>query len=57
MPPFLKVWIAEAKADLPGVIRKPIEGVSYWVVLKFLILHPILVIRFLLSRIGIHINR
>lgn len=54
-PPFLG-WIADALSYKTDIIRKRIEGVSYWILIKLLILHPILVIRFLLTKIGIHIN-
>ena len=54
-PPYPS-WIADACLNSPGVIRKKISGVSYWVLLKHLFLHPILVFRFLLTKIGIHLN-
>lgn len=54
-PPY-KGWIADAAAQLPHLIIKKIEGVSYWVFIKLLILHPICVIRYLLTKIGVHLN-
>ncbi len=57
LPPPYKGWIADAAANHPSVLRKKIEGVSYWVLLKLLIQHPILVGRYLLTKLGIHINR
>jgi ADP-ribose pyrophosphatase YjhB (NUDIX family) len=54
-PPF-PGWIQDALINNKEIIRKKIEGVTYWILIKLLILHPILVIRFLLTKIGIHIN-
>ncbi len=55
-PPFGN-WIRDAAARHPSMLRKPVEGVSYWVLLKLFIQHPILVCRYLLTKLGIHINR
>jgi 8-oxo-dGTP diphosphatase len=57
LPPPYEGWIRDAAANHPTVLRKKIEGVSYWVLLKLLIQHPILVSRYLLTKLGIHINR
>lgn len=54
-PPYLS-WIQDALSHQEGIIQKKIEGVSYVVLCKFLCLHPILVTRYLLTKIGIHIN-
>lgn len=54
-PPYLS-WIQDALSHQTCVIQKKIKGVSYLVLCKFLCLHPILVIRYLLTKIGIHIN-
>jgi 8-oxo-dGTP diphosphatase len=54
-PPY-SGWIQDAIAEHPHLLRKKIEGVSYWTFLKVLVLHPILTFRFLLTRIGIHLN-
>lgn len=56
LPPPYAGWIADAVACHPHVLRKPVEGVSYWVLLKLLLLHPLLVSRYLLTKIGIHLN-
>lgn len=53
-PPYLE-WIADGKHQGPP-LKKELRSVSYLNLLKNLITHPILVIRFLLSRIGIRIN-
>ena len=55
-PPY-RGWIADALLDTKEILRKKIEGVSYWVFVKLLLTHPILVGRYLLTKIGIHINR
>jgi hypothetical protein len=54
-PPYLS-WIQDALSHQELVIKKKIEGVSYLILCKFLCLHPILVTRYLLTKIGIHIN-
>lgn len=54
-PPY-RGWIQDAALFHKEVLRKKIEGVSYFVFIKLLILHPLLVIRFLLTRVGIHFN-
>ncbi|MES2345795.1 MAG: NUDIX domain-containing protein [Chlamydiota bacterium] len=54
-PPY-PGWIADAVAHHSHVLRKPVEGASYGALLKNLFLHPILISRFLLTKIGIHIN-
>ena len=54
--PFYKTWIEDALKNAPEVIEKTIEKTSYWTFIYYLICHPLLVIRFLLTRIGIHLN-
>lgn len=56
LPPPYPYWIRDALQNSPEVLHKEVEGVSYLILLKLLILHPILVGRFLLTRIGIHFN-
>jgi 8-oxo-dGTP diphosphatase len=53
-PPYLE-WIQDAQANLPLIQRK-LTSVSYFNLFKNLLLHPILVIRFLLARLGFTIN-
>ncbi len=57
LPPPYEGWIRDAAANHASVLRKEIEGVSYWVLIKLLVQHPILVGRYLLTKLGIHINR
>jgi 8-oxo-dGTP diphosphatase len=54
-PPYLG-WIQDASLKQPTVIHKKIEGVSYFVLMKLLITHPLLTFRFLLTKLGIHLN-
>jgi len=56
LPPPYEGWIRDAAANHPEVLHKKIEGVNYWVLLKLMIQHPILVGRYLLTKLGIHIN-
>jgi len=55
--PFYKTWIDDALQNSAQILNKKIEKTSYWTFLHYLICHPILVTRFLLTRVGIHINR
>lgn len=57
MPPPYPYWIEDAKKNLPEVIKKTVEGVNYKTFLKLLLKHPLLVLRFVLSRMGLHINQ
>jgi 8-oxo-dGTP diphosphatase len=57
LPPPYEGWIRDAAANHGTMLRKRIEGVSYWVLFKLFALHPILVGRYLLTKLGIHINR
>lgn len=57
LPPPYDRWIQDAVANYPHILHKEIEGVTIWVLLKLLIQHPILVGRYLLTKIGIHINK
>lgn len=54
--PFYKVWIEDALKDQHMILEKTIEKTSYLTVLKYLICHPFLVFRFLLTQVGIHLN-
>jgi 8-oxo-dGTP pyrophosphatase MutT (NUDIX family) len=56
LPPPYAHWIADAVANHSSILYKDVAGVSYRVLLKLLLQHPILVGRFLLTKIGIHIN-
>ncbi len=56
LPPPFPGWIRDALKENQGVVTKPIEGVNYAVLIKLLVLHPILVIRYFLTKIGIRFN-
>jgi 8-oxo-dGTP diphosphatase len=56
LPPPYSAWIKDTLAEYPDVIRKKIEGVTLWVLFKLFLQHPLLVGRYLLTKIGIHLN-
>jgi len=56
LPPPYPDWIKDAQQSHEALLRKDITSVTYFVMIKNLILHPILVIRFLLTKIGITFN-
>lgn len=57
MPPPYKNWIEDGIKIPQGTINySHVPGVHYGNFLKFLILHPLKVLRFLLSRLGLHWN-
>jgi len=55
-PPY-PFWIADAASGTLNIIRKKVEGTSYWTFARLLLCHPILVGRFILTLFGIHINK
>lgn len=55
--PFYRTWIDDALLFWPEVLKKKIKKTSYWKLLQYLICHPLLVIQFFLTRMGIHFNR
>lgn len=56
LPPPYRHWIADAAARHPSLIKKDVEGVNYATFFKLLVQHPILVGRFLLTKMGVHLN-
>lgn len=56
LPHFYRDWIQDALLFSPKVLEKPILSSSYWMMIRYLVQHPLLVIRFFLTRIGIHLN-
>ena len=56
IPPPYPNWIEDSKKNNKQVLIKKIENVNYFILTKNIILHPILTFRFLLTKIGIHIN-
>jgi 8-oxo-dGTP diphosphatase len=57
LPHFYRDWIQDALQFPQEPIRKKIRGVTYAMLVKLLIFHPVLVSRYLLTKIGIHINQ
>lgn len=55
IPPPFREWIEDAQNIQPPVTKK-LGSVNYTSLLFYFFSHPILVIRFLLSRMGIHVN-
>lgn len=55
MPPPYQEWILDGKKNGP-LLQKKLTSVNYVKLIQYMITHPILVIRFLLSRIGLSIN-
>ena len=55
-PPYLD-WIVDAQNGHKGVLKKGIMGVTYLALVKYFFSHPLLVTRFLLTKIGIIFNR
>lgn len=53
---FYRGWIEDALQEHEMILEKIIEGTSWWTFFKYLFKHPLTVLRFLLTRIGIHIN-
>lgn len=56
IPPPYDEWIQEAKENQPFIIQRQLSSVTYFRLFKNLTLHPMLVIRFLLARVGLRIN-
>lgn len=56
LPPPYAAWIRDTLRFHPTVLHKPIEGVTYPALLKNIFLHPLLITRFLLTKLGIHVN-
>jgi 8-oxo-dGTP pyrophosphatase MutT (NUDIX family) len=56
MPPPYKDWIEDCYKNPKVPLNKKLTQVTYFKLFLNMILHPILVFRFLLSRIGLSIN-
>lgn len=56
LPPPFKGWILDAAANHPHVLRKKIEGVTWLKFFQLLLQHPILTARYVLTKLGIHLN-
>ena len=56
LPPPYDEWIIEAHQKKDTIIRRKLSSITYRLMLKGLMKHPLCMIRFLLSRIGIYLN-
>jgi len=56
LPPPYPDWISDACQKNAPLFKKKILSVTYLNLLKHFFLHPILVSRFILARLGLHIN-
>lgn len=56
LPPPYDDWITDGVKKSPEIIYKKLSQITYRKLFYYLLLHPILVFRFLLSRIGLTIN-
>ncbi|MGR3911888.1 MAG: NUDIX hydrolase [Candidatus Rhabdochlamydia sp.] len=56
MPPPYPDWIEDALLFSPTLIQKKLTQITYLKLFKTLLRHPFLVIRFLLTKIHIHLN-
>lgn len=56
LPPPFPEWIFDSHRNENKLIKKTLTSITYRGFIKALFMHPILVIRFLLSRIGLNIN-
>ena len=57
--PFLhvhKYWLEDALTFSNTIIKKPIKGTSYFHFIFYIFLHPILMIRYILSKLSMTIN-
>ncbi len=56
IPPPYPEWIEDAHQNLNYIISKKLYSITYLSLIKNFILHPVLVIRFFLARMGFSIN-
>lgn len=49
-------WLKDALLDQKEVIKKRSTGITYFELFKFFIKHPVLVLRFLLTKLGFSVN-
>lgn len=56
LPPPYPDWIADSAMNAPSLFQKKIISVTYANLVKHALMHPILVGRFLLARMGIPFN-
>lgn len=56
LPPPFEGWILDAATNHPQMLQKKIEGVTWLKFFQLLLRHPMLVGRYVLTKLGIHIN-
>lgn len=56
IPPPHDEWIQEAIENPSNIIQRPLSSITYSRLIKNFFFHPILVIRFVLTKIGIRMN-
>ncbi len=56
IPPPFPEWIQDAVSNSDQIIYRKLKSVNYWTLIKNVFFHPILVFRFLLTKIGLTIN-
>jgi len=54
--PFIPDWLTDLQKNQEGIIKREIVGITTKQAMGQFFKHPILVLRFLLTRVGIHIN-
>jgi 8-oxo-dGTP pyrophosphatase MutT (NUDIX family) len=57
LPEFQKEWIRDAFLYAPDVLQKKLTYITYWKLFTTLLRHPLTVIRYLLTKLGLHFNR
>jgi len=56
IPPPYDEWIEDAQKKIQGLLKKKLIRIKYSTLLFHLFRHPILVVRFLLTKLGLTIN-
>jgi 8-oxo-dGTP diphosphatase len=56
LPPPFPLWIQDAYKNEKQLIKQKLTSITYRGFFKALFMHPILIIRFVLSRMGLNIN-
>lgn len=49
-------WLNDALLNMPCVIIRPTTSVTWWTLAKIVATHPLLLLRYLLSRMGLPLN-
>jgi len=56
IPPPFPEWIQDAINPQQKLIYRKLKSVNYWTLIKNALFHPVLIFRFLLTKIGLTIN-